>query len=68
MPQRPDVISEDSIMPQVDERHGVVKTPTAEEEAETKRQKQEAYAFLTDQLSQQPDITDVVVEQPLESG
>lgn len=43
---------EDYIIPEVDERHGVIKTPTEEEEREISDQKYQAYMELAHQLEE----------------
>lgn len=60
---RPGDISEDHIFPEMDERHGVIKSPSEEEEKEKARQKQEAFIALAAQLDDQVDIV-AVVEPP----
>ncbi len=47
----------------MDERHGVIKSPSEEEEKEKARQKQEAFIALAAQLDDQVDIV-AVVEPP----
>ena len=47
----PTAIEEESaITPVIDERRGVVKAPTSDEEAEIKRRKEEAYLLLAQQM------------------
>ena len=41
---------EDYIIPEVDERHGVIRTPTDDEEREISTQRQQAYLELAAQL------------------
>ena len=46
-------MQDDVIVAEVDDRHGVVKEQTEEEELEAQREKEEAYDVLTRQLQEQ---------------
>ena len=62
--ERPTSITseEEQIVPKVDERHGLIKSPTAEEQDEISRQKQDALAVLAQQLEGQIEQDLVLVE------
>ena len=53
-------MQDDVIVAEVDDRHGIVKEQTEEEELEAQREKEEAYEELTRQLQEQAHEDDVV--------
>jgi len=62
--ERPTSITsdEEQIVPKVDDRHGLITSPTTEEQEEITRQKQEALAALAQQLEDQIE-QDIVVDE-----
>ena len=50
---------DDVIVAKMDDRHGVIKSPTEEDEVNAQREKEEAYAELTRQLQEQVHEEDI---------
>ena len=55
-------------MPSLDERRGVVKSPTEEEAKEIEESKKEAFLFLAGQLSDQQDLEPARSPSPEDTG
>jgi len=66
--RRPDSITEESLFAEVDERHGVVKSPTTDEEHAIASQKMEAYLALTEQMNEAVSVEAVIPPDSIETG
>ena len=55
-------------MPEQDERHGIIATPTAEEENMMTQQKQEAYLALAESMTESVEIEPMFAPDDSEAG
>ena len=61
-------ITEEDIVAAVDDRHGVIQSPTKEEEDFLSQQKRDAYVTLVQQMEETEEIVAVVDHGPQETG
>ena len=64
MPGSVSSIKEEGIIPEVNTRHGVITTPTDEEERQMSAKKRDAYVTLAQHMTEQVDIEAVVSRSP----